>query len=207
MTQDWAVKTKSTWFAAGHEPDEPYPEGEDMLPYFTKVIGYDALAVVGASGEDVLQHFGIVKPLKKRLDAEHPLHHIVGIPKTDGVDDEDGLPEEENLDALQAPDAKKRKRHGEDDEEDEFFTSKKQKKKAKIKNYVTIAPNAFNADDEAKVSRPEKRLPRRSAGQPGIYTDLGKEAVPIKEDDLIPVYSVAPYNRKRKIGINVTIVM
>ncbi|KAH9211836.1 hypothetical protein DL95DRAFT_464531 [Leptodontidium sp. 2 PMI_412] len=98
MTQDWAVKTKSTWFAAGHEPDEPYPEGEDMLPYFTKVIGYDALAVVGASGEDVLQHFGIVKPLKKRLDAEHPLHHIVGIPKTDGVDEEDGLPEEENLD-------------------------------------------------------------------------------------------------------------
>ncbi|KAG4427901.1 hypothetical protein IFR05_016613 [Cadophora sp. M221] len=75
-------RTKSTWFAAGHEPDEPHPEGEDMLPYFTKVIGYDALAVVGASGEDVLQHFGIVKPLKKRLDAEHPLHHIVGIPKT-----------------------------------------------------------------------------------------------------------------------------
>ncbi|KAG4427002.1 hypothetical protein IFR05_017515, partial [Cadophora sp. M221] len=76
----------------------PYPEGEDMLPYFTKVIGYDALAVVGASGEDVLQYFGIVKPLKKRLDAEHSLHHIVGIPKTDGVDDENGLPEEENLD-------------------------------------------------------------------------------------------------------------
>lgn len=98
MTQDWAVKTKSTWFAAGHEPDEEYPMGEDMLPYFTKVIGYDALAVVGASGGDVLQKFGIVKPLKKRLDAEHPLHHIVGIPKTDGVDDEDGLPEEENLD-------------------------------------------------------------------------------------------------------------
>lgn len=98
MTQDWAVKTKSTWFAAGHEPDEEYPMGEDMLPYFTKVIGYDALAVVGASGEDVLQKFGIVKPLKKRLDAEHPLHHLVGIPKTDGTDDEDGLPEEENLD-------------------------------------------------------------------------------------------------------------
>ncbi|KAG4427138.1 hypothetical protein IFR05_017379, partial [Cadophora sp. M221] len=103
--------------------------------------------------------------------------------------------------ALQAPDAKKRKRHGEDDEEDEFFTSKKQKKKAKIKNYVTIASDVFNADDEAKVSRLEKRLPQRSAGQPGIYTDLGKEAVPIKEDDLIPVYSVAPYSRKRKIGI------
>ncbi|KAK0111217.1 hypothetical protein ONS95_001591 [Cadophora gregata] len=101
MTQDWAVKTKSTWFAAGHEPDEEYPLGEAMLPYFTKVIAYDALAVVGASGEDVLEKFGIVKPLKKRTDAEHPLHHIIGIPKTDGAGDEAGLPEEENLDGRQ----------------------------------------------------------------------------------------------------------
>ncbi len=98
MTKDWAVKTKTTWFAAGHEPDEEVPMGKDMLPYFTKVIAYDALAVVGASGDDVLNHFGIIKPLKKRPDADHPLHHLVGIPKTDGAEDEDGLPEEENLD-------------------------------------------------------------------------------------------------------------
>ncbi|CZT09299.1 uncharacterized protein RAG0_14097 [Rhynchosporium agropyri] len=97
MTQDWAVTTKSTWFAAGHEPDEPYPMGEAMLPFFTKVIGYDALAVVGASGEDVLQHFGIVKPLKKRLDVNHPLHRLIGVPKSDGKGDDDGLPEEENF--------------------------------------------------------------------------------------------------------------
>lgn len=98
MTQDWAVKTKSTWFATGHEPDEKYPEGEEMLPYFTKVIAYDALAVVGASGEDVLEKFGIVKPLVKRCDADHKLHKLVGVPQTKGTDEEPGLPEEENLD-------------------------------------------------------------------------------------------------------------
>ncbi|KAI9050311.1 hypothetical protein LZ554_005478 [Drepanopeziza brunnea f. sp. 'monogermtubi'] len=98
MTQDWAVKTKSTWFAAGHEPDEPYPLGEAMLPYFTKVIAYDALAVVGASGEDVLEHFKLVKPLVKRPDTKDGLHHVVGIPKTDGGGEGGGLPEEENLD-------------------------------------------------------------------------------------------------------------
>ncbi|KAI6707973.1 hypothetical protein JHW43_009499 [Diplocarpon mali] len=92
MTQEWAVKNKTTWFAAGHEPDEPVPLGEAMLPYFTKVIGYDALAVVGAAGEDFLEHFGIVKPLKKRQDADHPLHRLVGVPSMDG------LPEEANLD-------------------------------------------------------------------------------------------------------------
>ncbi|PBP25966.1 inosine/uridine-preferring nucleoside hydrolase [Diplocarpon rosae] len=92
MTQEWAVKNKTTWFAAGHEPDEPVPLGEAMLPYFTKVIGYDALAVVGASGEDILRCFDIIRPLKKRQDADHPLHHLVGIPSVDG------LPEEANLD-------------------------------------------------------------------------------------------------------------
>ncbi|PBP24433.1 inosine/uridine-preferring nucleoside hydrolase [Diplocarpon rosae] len=81
----------TTWFAAGHEPDEPVPLGEAMLPYFTKAIGYDAVAVIDASGEDFLRYFDIVKSLKKRQDADRPLHHLVGIPS------QDGLPEEANL--------------------------------------------------------------------------------------------------------------
>lgn len=99
--------------------------------------------------------------------------------------------------ALLQPEVKKRKRHGEDDEEEEFFTSKKQKKEAKYKKHVA---DAGNADEVAEVPRPEKRLPRRSAGQPGIYTDLGEDAVPIEEDEehLIPNYNTGPYNRKRK---------
>jgi len=99
MTQDWYVGTKSTWFAAGHEPDEPYPMGEDMIPFFTKVVAYDALAAVGSSGEDVLEKFGIVKPIVKRKDVDDKTHRLVGIPAVKESEDQPGLPQEENFDA------------------------------------------------------------------------------------------------------------
>lgn len=99
MTQDWYVKTKSTWFAAGHEPDEPYPLGEDMIPYFTKVVAYDALAAVGSAGEDVLEKFGIIRPIVKRKDVDDPTHRLVGIPAVQETADQPGLPEEHNFDA------------------------------------------------------------------------------------------------------------
>ncbi|KUJ13937.1 uncharacterized protein LY89DRAFT_784773 [Mollisia scopiformis] len=99
MTQDWYVGTKSTWFAAGHEPDEPYPMGEDMIPYFTKVVAYDALAAVGSSGQDVLDKFGIVKPIVKRQDVDDETHRLVGIPAVKETEDQPGLPQEENFDA------------------------------------------------------------------------------------------------------------
>jgi hypothetical protein len=92
MTQDWYVHTKSTWFAAGHEPDEVYPLGEEMVPYFTKVIAYDALAAVGAAGEDVLDAFKIIKPLTTRPDAADPIHRLIGVPRVDK------LPADHNID-------------------------------------------------------------------------------------------------------------
>ncbi|KAG4427657.1 hypothetical protein IFR05_016860 [Cadophora sp. M221] len=99
--------------------------------------------------------------------------------------------------ALFQPEVKKRKRPGHDDEgeEEEFFTSKRQKKQAMTKKH------SAEADEVADAPRPGKRLPRRSAVQPGIYTDLGEDAVPIEEDEegLIPAYSQAPSNRKRKV--------
>ncbi|CZR58756.1 uncharacterized protein PAC_08648 [Phialocephala subalpina] len=99
MTQHWYVQTKSTWFAAGHEPDEEYPKGEDMIPYFTKVVAYDALAAVGSAGDDVLKEFGIVKPIVKRKDVEDEFHKLVGIPAVRESEGQPGLPQEENFDA------------------------------------------------------------------------------------------------------------
>lgn len=99
MTQDWYVKTKSTWFAAGHEPDEPYPLGQDMVPYFTKVVAYDALAAVGASGEDVLEAFNIIRPFTSRPDAAHPTHRLIGVPKMMPNEQyPSGLAQDQNLD-------------------------------------------------------------------------------------------------------------
>ncbi|KAL5321681.1 hypothetical protein ACEPPN_009641 [Leptodophora sp. 'Broadleaf-Isolate-01'] len=98
--------------------------------------------------------------------------------------------------ALSQPEVKKRKRPGYDDEgeEEEFFTSKRQKKQAMTKKHTA------EADEVADIPRPEKRLPRRSAGQPGIYTDLGEDAVPIEEEEenLLPAYTQTAYSRKRK---------
>ena len=83
------------------------------------------------------------------------------------------------------PQVKKRKRSGQDNkgENRDFFPLKRQKKQAMI-----AAP------------RSEKRLPRGSAGQSGIYTDLGEDAVPIEADEgLISAYSHAPYSHKSKV--------
>ena len=98
MTKEWFVETKSTWFAAGHECDEDAPEDERMLPYFTKVVAYDALAAVGASGADVLEAFQIPKPLIKRPDMDDPLHRLVGVPALCAAPGQDELPPEVNFD-------------------------------------------------------------------------------------------------------------
>lgn len=79
MTQPWYLKNKTAWFSSGAEPDEPYPKFEDMVPYFMNVIAYDALAAVGAAGEDVVKEFGFVKPITVRFDAEDDLHKVIGI--------------------------------------------------------------------------------------------------------------------------------
>jgi hypothetical protein len=99
MTQEWFVLNKSTWFLAGHECDEPYPLGEKMVPYFTKVVAYDALAAIGAAGKDVLDAFQVIKPHTTRPDSEDPLHHLVGVPGIRASEGQPALPEEHNFDA------------------------------------------------------------------------------------------------------------
>lgn len=64
MTQQWFLTNKSTWFE-GHSEDpnvEPYPLPEQVVPYLTVVVAYDALAALGAAGEDVLTNLRVLKP-------------------------------------------------------------------------------------------------------------------------------------------------
>lgn len=98
MTPEWYVENKSTWIQAGHEWDEEFPRGEAMVPYFTKVTAYDALAAVGASGEDVLEEFGLIKPAVSRKDQELSIHKVAGISGS-SPDAKPILPEECNIDA------------------------------------------------------------------------------------------------------------
>jgi hypothetical protein len=80
MTQPWYLKNRSAWFSSGREPDEPYPTVEELVPFFINIIAYDALAAIGAAGEDVVKEFKFVKPFTTRPDADHPLHKIIGVP-------------------------------------------------------------------------------------------------------------------------------
>jgi hypothetical protein len=70
-----------------------------MVPYFTKVVAYDALAAIGAAGKDVLDAFQVIKSHTTRPDSEDPLHDLVGVPGIRASKGQPALPEEHNFDA------------------------------------------------------------------------------------------------------------
>ena len=85
MTQQWFLTNKSTWFSEGHSEDpdvEPYPPPEQVVPYLTVVVAYDALAALGAAGEDVLADLGVLKP-----DTEGLTCRIVGVCPSENTPD------------------------------------------------------------------------------------------------------------------------
>jgi hypothetical protein len=70
---------------------------------------------------------------------------------------------------------KKRKHDSEDDME--FFTSKKQKLAAEAGKLKRTA---------VQKAGPAQKFPRRSVGKPQNYIDLGEDAVPISDADIVP---------------------
>lgn len=82
------------------------------------------------------------------------------------------------------PETKKRKNISNDGAEDvEFFTSKRQRKLAESKKLPPIP-------DELSPKPAAQRQPRRSVGKPQTYIDLGEEAMPFSEEDIVPVRQV-----------------
>lgn len=76
------------------------------------------------------------------------------------------------------PEPKKR-RHGDGADDVEFFTSKRQKKIAESKK-------VFQLLDKGSSTPAAQRQPRRSTGKPQHYIDLGEEAIPFSEEDIVP---------------------
>jgi hypothetical protein len=74
MDQKWFLENKTSWFDS-NPPDEPYPKGDAVIPWLTKVIVYDALAALGASGSDALDALKVLTH-----NSTHPpsIHQIVG---------------------------------------------------------------------------------------------------------------------------------
>jgi inosine-uridine nucleoside N-ribohydrolase len=92
MTQRWFLTNKSTWFTEGHSEDptvEPYPPPEQVVPYLTVVVAYDALAALGAVGEDVLADLCVLKPAP-----DSSIYRIVGVgpsPNTPDIVEDPGV--------------------------------------------------------------------------------------------------------------------
>ncbi|KAF4625344.1 hypothetical protein G7Y89_g12823 [Cudoniella acicularis] len=74
MDQKWYLERKTSWCTTPHAPNERLPVGEEVVPYLTKLVAYDALAALGASGDDILDHLGISLP----INGKKPLHQIIG---------------------------------------------------------------------------------------------------------------------------------
>ena len=86
MDQKWFLENKTSWFDADPDRDDPFPEGDAVIPWLNKVIVYDALAAVGASGSDALD---ALKVLTNTNTPPHSIHQIVGFagpPSDPGVD-------------------------------------------------------------------------------------------------------------------------
>jgi hypothetical protein len=90
MTQHWFLKNKTNWFET-HKPEDTFPDpnpqtalpgdkdrGPDLADYLTKVVVYDALAALGASGDDALR---ALKVLSHGDDPE--FHRVVGVENVD----------------------------------------------------------------------------------------------------------------------------
>ncbi|KAH6677686.1 hypothetical protein B0J14DRAFT_584934 [Halenospora varia] len=80
LTQEGFLRDKSSWwkenahlFPRPNFPDAGKEKGE-IIKYLTKLLAYDALAALGASGDDVLSHLDILQP-----DRANPLHRVIGI--------------------------------------------------------------------------------------------------------------------------------
>jgi len=88
MDQEWFLKHKSSWYDEVHPKDADLPVGDEIIPYLTKVVVYDALAAVGAAGKDVLNALNVLKPIPKSTTAPS-IHQIVGSPDSTGVNEQE----------------------------------------------------------------------------------------------------------------------
>jgi len=88
MDQEWFLKHKSSWYDEVHPKDTDLPLGDEIIPYLTKVVVYDALAAVGAAGKDVLNALSVLKPIPKSTTAPS-IHQIVGSPDSTGVNEQE----------------------------------------------------------------------------------------------------------------------
>jgi hypothetical protein len=79
MSPERFLEKKTSWYDTHTEADvKPNHETDEIVPYLTKVVVYDALAALGAAGQDLLTTLDI-------KTASTELHEVVGVLGPDNV--------------------------------------------------------------------------------------------------------------------------
>lgn len=89
LDQEWFLRERSSWYTH-HRPDEVPPQGDDIVPYLTKVIIYDAIAALGAAGDDAIDALSVFKGARREVigHAGRSSHVIYGTANDSGVHSE-----------------------------------------------------------------------------------------------------------------------
>lgn len=85
MDQEWYLRNKTSWFDIDHPFGTPYPEGDEVIPYLTKVVVYDALAALGCSGTDALDALNVLTDGKVQPPSIHRIVGFAGPPSDPGI--------------------------------------------------------------------------------------------------------------------------
>lgn len=78
MDTEWFLKEKSSWYDS-HGPEDKKPVGDEIIPYLTKVIIYDAIAAIGTIGDDALEELKVLQD----IPVENATHRVYGIEAND----------------------------------------------------------------------------------------------------------------------------
>ena len=85
MDQEWFLKNRTSWFDKDHPPNTRYPEDQEVVPYLTKVIVYDALAALGTSGPDAIEALKVLVDNSVQPPSIHQIVGFAGPPSDPGV--------------------------------------------------------------------------------------------------------------------------
>ncbi|KAL3420442.1 hypothetical protein PVAG01_08941 [Phlyctema vagabunda] len=73
MDTEWFLKGRSSWYDK-HLPSDVKPVGDEIIPYLNKVVAYDALAALGAAGDDIVAGLKVLSP----TPSPDTIHRVIG---------------------------------------------------------------------------------------------------------------------------------
>ncbi len=87
MDQAWFLRNRFSWYEQPHATEEPLPKGEAIVPYLTKVIVYDALAALGAAGQDAIAALKVFtgEPRQTMSGSVSTIHTLYGSDEQTGI--------------------------------------------------------------------------------------------------------------------------